>query len=49
MSLEIVALKDGDAAWCEKLLRALPEWFGIEEAILKYRKDIETLDLYSIA
>jgi GNAT superfamily N-acetyltransferase len=33
-----------DAAACEALLRSLPDWFGIEQAILDYRRDIETLE-----
>jgi ribosomal protein S18 acetylase RimI-like enzyme len=28
---------------CEQILRALPQWFGIEEAIVGYRKDIEQM------
>ena len=46
MSLEIVSLGDGDATWCEDLLRSLPDWFGIEQSILDYRKDLEVLDTY---
>lgn len=48
MSLEIVSLRGDDAVWCEELLRALPKWFGIEQAIFNYRKDIETLDTYVV-
>ena len=28
---------------CEQILRALPQWFGIEGAVLQYLKDIETM------
>ena len=28
---------------CEKVLRALPEWFGIEESLVQYVKDAETM------
>ncbi len=28
---------------CEPILRALPDWFGIEEAIVQYVKDIDGL------
>ena len=27
-------------------MRSLPEWFGIEEAIIRYRHDIESMDSY---
>lgn len=33
----------GLAAACEPILRALPEWFGIEAATQQYIRDIETL------
>lgn len=33
----------GEASVCEPILRSLPEWFGIEEAITQYAKDIEVL------
>ena len=31
----------GRAAVCEPILRALPEWFGIEEALAQFVEDIE--------
>lgn len=31
------------ASLCEPILRALPEWFGIEESILKYITEIDHL------
>jgi ribosomal protein S18 acetylase RimI-like enzyme len=33
----------GKAVVCEPILRALPEWFGIEEATRQYIADIEEL------
>jgi GNAT superfamily N-acetyltransferase len=33
----------GLSAACEPILRALPEWFGIEEANRQYVRDIETM------
>jgi GNAT superfamily N-acetyltransferase len=39
-------LRSGEAETCEEILRSLPEWFGIEEAILQYRRDIEALESY---
>ena len=35
-----------EADSCEIILRSLPEWFGIEETIIKYRHDIEIMDSY---
>ena len=39
-------MKKSGAFNCEAILRSLPEWFGIEEAIVSYRRDIETMDTY---
>ena len=33
----------GQASVCEPILRALPQWFGIEAAVAQYARDIETL------
>lgn len=33
----------GLASTCEPILRALPEWFGIESAIVDYVRDIDRL------
>ena len=33
----------GMGAACEPVLRALPEWFGVESAVIQYRQDIEPL------
>ena len=37
---------DGEADKCEQILRSLPKWFGIEEAIIEYRRDIKAMDTY---
>lgn len=31
---------------CEKVLRALPKWFGIESAILDYVTDVQTMPMF---
>jgi len=36
----------GQAAVCEPILRALPEWFGIEEATRQYVQDVEELPTF---
>ena len=35
---------DAEASVCVEILRSLPDWFGIEEAILQYGRDIEIMD-----
>jgi GNAT superfamily N-acetyltransferase len=36
-------------AACEPVLRALPDWFGIEEAVVQYLKDLEELPTFLAA
>ena len=36
----------GQADVCEPILRALPEWFGIEEATAQYVRDIDALPTF---
>lgn len=36
----------GKAAQCEPILRALSDWFGIEEALQNYLKDIDRLPTF---
>jgi ribosomal protein S18 acetylase RimI-like enzyme len=36
----------GQAAVCEPILRALPGWFGIEEATAQYVRDIDALPTF---
>lgn len=42
-ALSIRPSRAGDAELCERILRALPEWFGIESALLQYVRDAERL------
>lgn len=37
----IRAIGAADAGECEEILRALPEWFGIEESIVGYLRDLK--------
>jgi GNAT superfamily N-acetyltransferase len=37
-------LAGGEAEACERILRSLPAWFGIEEAIRQYRRDVESME-----
>lgn len=36
----------GQGAVCETILRALPEWFGIEEATAQYIRDVDDLPTF---
>lgn len=38
--------EDADAPVCEAVLRALPEWFGIETAIVQYCRAIKAMDTF---
>ncbi len=37
-----------EAAECERILRALPDWFGIESSIVAYRRDIEKMETWVV-
>jgi N-acetylglutamate synthase-like GNAT family acetyltransferase len=39
-------MREREAEDCENILRSLPDWFGIEEAIVQYRRDIEMMETY---
>ena len=47
--MEIREIQDGveKAALCEGILRALPEWFGIEESLLDYVEKVKKLPLWA--
>src|SRR5690554_1657728 len=36
----------GQSPCCEPILRALPEWFGIEEALQQYVREIDALPTF---
>jgi ribosomal protein S18 acetylase RimI-like enzyme len=38
----------GKGAVCEPVLRSLPDWFGIEEAIVRYGKEIDNLPTFLV-
>lgn len=42
--MEIRSLTAADVAACEGILRALPEWFGIEDSIVQYVKDLASTE-----
>lgn len=46
MDLNLRALRPGEEDACEEIMRSIPEWFGIEEAILQYRRDLERMQTF---
>jgi ribosomal protein S18 acetylase RimI-like enzyme len=36
-------MRGGEHAFCERVLRSLPDWFGIEESLVQYVRDTQTL------
>lgn len=47
-SVRIMKIEDPEekSLACEKILRSLPQWFGIESAILDYIKDVRTMETW---
>jgi ribosomal protein S18 acetylase RimI-like enzyme len=43
MSVEIIGPLRNQATRCEPIMRSLPDWFGIEEAIVNYIAEIDQL------
>ena len=46
MTFAIVGPLLGQSAACVPILRFLPDWFGLEDAILKYEQEIEHLPTF---
>jgi len=48
-SIKVVRVDDPNAKSqiCEKILRSLPDWFGIESAILDYIKDVQKMETWA--
>jgi ribosomal protein S18 acetylase RimI-like enzyme len=43
--MKIEFIETNKAEVCEKILRSLPDWFGIESAILDYIKDVQQMPM----
>ncbi len=41
--MKIREIKENKGTLCEGILRSLPEWFGIEDAIINYRNEINKM------
>ena len=37
---------DREAEDCERILRSLPEWFGIEASIVAYARAVDAMETY---
>jgi ribosomal protein S18 acetylase RimI-like enzyme len=46
MGVTVRELRPGEAETCEQILRALPEWFAIEESLLQYVRNLSDLESY---
>ena len=46
MAITIRELAADESALCERIMRALPEWFGIEESLLAYVRDTEQMETW---
>ena len=46
MIFTIAGPHHGTSTACEPILRSLPDWFGIEEAIVQYAAEIDTLPTF---
>ena len=46
MPIEISGPHSGQSSLCEPVLRSLPEWFGIESAILDYIEAIDRMPTF---
>ena len=49
MGLHVEGPLWGQAVVCEPILRSLPQWFGVEEAVVQYVHDIEDLPTFLAA
>ncbi len=46
MSIEIIQIQENQSQICEKILRSLPAWFGIEEAIVEYVHEVSQMPTF---
>ncbi|MBI5624885.1 MAG: GNAT family N-acetyltransferase [Elusimicrobia bacterium] len=45
--IRIVGPRPGSSEVCEAILRALPQWFGIEQAIIDYGREVAELPAFT--
>jgi hypothetical protein len=44
--IEVLECESGQSIICNDILRSLPEWFGIEEAIQNYVREVASLQTF---
>jgi GNAT superfamily N-acetyltransferase len=44
--ITINEVQNEKGATCDRILRALPTWFGIESAIVEYTRDVESMPMF---
>lgn len=48
MNIELINPGETVSKECEVLLRALPDWFGLEHAIVQYEEEIKTMPTFVV-
>ena len=46
MRIAIRQMETREHALCDRILRGLPDWFGIEEAIVNYVRDLQNMETW---
>jgi ribosomal protein S18 acetylase RimI-like enzyme len=46
--MQIMEITQGKSELCERILRALPDWFGIEQAIIDYAREAVTMPMCGV-
>lgn len=49
MTSQVAEIKEGKSELCNRVLRSLPDWFGVEEAIVNYVRDVESMPMFVCA
>ncbi len=39
-------MKPGEHVVCDRILRSLPDWFGIDQSIVEYVRDLQTMETW---
>jgi len=47
IEIKEVGVSDEKSSICNEVLRALPSWFGMEEGIVGYVKEVKTMPFFS--
>ena len=46
MHVVIRPMETGEHVFCDQILRSLPDWFGIEDAIVNYVRDTQSMETW---